>query len=77
MRRSKPDICAKGFELFVRQAREAQINSDYPKFDLGIFKKAMAAGYGEEAFGALSRRCARADGDSLLNLTQHLAPRMN
>src|SRR5262245_2827967 len=45
-------ICAKGFELFVRQAREARINSDFPKFGLGIFNRAMAAGYGEEAVGA-------------------------
>jgi 3-hydroxyisobutyrate dehydrogenase-like beta-hydroxyacid dehydrogenase len=46
-------ICAKGFELFVRQAQEARINSDFPKFGLGIFEKAMAAGYGEEAVGAV------------------------
>jgi 3-hydroxyisobutyrate dehydrogenase-like beta-hydroxyacid dehydrogenase len=46
-------ICAKAFELFVRQARESRINSDFPKFGLGIFKKAMAAGYGEEAVGAV------------------------
>jgi 3-hydroxyisobutyrate dehydrogenase-like beta-hydroxyacid dehydrogenase len=46
-------ICAKGFELFVRQAREARINSEFPMFGLGIFEKAMAAGYGEEAAGAV------------------------
>jgi 3-hydroxyisobutyrate dehydrogenase-like beta-hydroxyacid dehydrogenase len=46
-------ICAKAFELYMRQAREARINSDFPKFGLGIFKKAMAAGYGEEAVGAV------------------------
>jgi 3-hydroxyisobutyrate dehydrogenase-like beta-hydroxyacid dehydrogenase len=46
-------ICAKGFELFVRQAREAQINSEFPTFGLGLFRKAMAAGYGEEEAGAL------------------------
>jgi len=67
---SKPDICAKGFELFVRQAREAQIISDFPKFGLGIFKKAMAAGYGEEAGGRhhiylwLSRRFGGARANS-------------
>jgi 3-hydroxyisobutyrate dehydrogenase-like beta-hydroxyacid dehydrogenase len=46
-------ICAKAFELFVRQAREARINSDFPEFGMGIFKKAMAAGYGEEEVGAV------------------------
>jgi len=40
MRRSKPDI-------------NTRINSDFPKFGLGRFKKAMAAGYGEEAVGAV------------------------
>jgi 3-hydroxyisobutyrate dehydrogenase-like beta-hydroxyacid dehydrogenase len=46
-------ICAKGFELFVRQAQEARINSEFPRFGLGIFKKAMDAGHGEEAVGAV------------------------
>jgi hypothetical protein len=46
-------ICARAFELFVRQAREAQINGEFPSFGLGLFKRALAAGYGEEEAAAL------------------------
>jgi 3-hydroxyisobutyrate dehydrogenase-like beta-hydroxyacid dehydrogenase len=46
-------ICAKAMELFVREAREAQISSEFPTFGLGLFGKALAAGYGEEAVGAV------------------------
>lgn len=46
-------ICAKGFELFVRQAREAGIDDSFPTFGSGIFAQAMAAGYGEEAVSAV------------------------
>jgi 3-hydroxyisobutyrate dehydrogenase-like beta-hydroxyacid dehydrogenase len=46
-------ICAKAMELFVRQAHETQINAEFPMFGLGLFTKAMAAGYGEEAVGAV------------------------
>ncbi|MBD0383679.1 NAD(P)-dependent oxidoreductase [Paenibacillus sedimenti] len=45
--------CANTGELFVQQAREAQINSEFPVFAQGLFRKAMAAGYGDEEFGAL------------------------
>jgi 3-hydroxyisobutyrate dehydrogenase-like beta-hydroxyacid dehydrogenase len=41
------------FELLAKQAREAGINSEFPTFGLGLFKKAMAAGYGEEEVAAL------------------------
>ncbi len=44
---------AEAFELFVRQAREAQINSEFPTFGLGIFRRAVAAGYGEEEAAAV------------------------
>ena len=45
--------CTVAFELFVKQAREARINSEFPTFGLGLFKKAMAAGHGEEEVAAL------------------------
>ena len=41
------------FELFVKQAREARINSEFPTFGLGLFKKAMAAGHAEEEVAVL------------------------
>jgi 3-hydroxyisobutyrate dehydrogenase-like beta-hydroxyacid dehydrogenase len=50
---SSVKTCTVGFELFVKQAREAGINSEFPMFALGLSKKAMAAGYGEEEFAAL------------------------
>lgn len=40
-------------EAIVRQAREAGINSEFPTFVLGLFKKAMAAGYAEEEAAAV------------------------
>jgi len=45
--------CAGAFELFVRQAGEARINSEFPTFGLGLLKRAVAAGYGDEEFAAL------------------------
>jgi len=50
---SSVKMCTSGVELFVKQAREAGINSEFPTFALGIFKKAMAAGYAEEEAAAL------------------------
>lgn len=50
---SSVKTCTVGFELFVKQAREAGINSEFPTFALGLSRKAMAAGYGEEEFAAL------------------------
>jgi hypothetical protein len=50
---SSVKTCTVGFELFVKQAREARINSVFPTFGLGLFKKAMAAGHGEEEVAAL------------------------
>jgi 3-hydroxyisobutyrate dehydrogenase-like beta-hydroxyacid dehydrogenase len=48
-----PEIPGRFIELFVKQAREAGINSEFPTFGLGLFKKAMAAGYGEEEVAAV------------------------
>jgi 3-hydroxyisobutyrate dehydrogenase-like beta-hydroxyacid dehydrogenase len=50
---SSVKTCTVAFELFVKQAREAGINSEFPTFALGLFKRAMAAGYGEEEVAAL------------------------
>jgi 3-hydroxyisobutyrate dehydrogenase-like beta-hydroxyacid dehydrogenase len=50
---SSVKTCTVGFELFVKQAREAGINSEFPKFALGLSTKAMVAGYGGEEFAAL------------------------
>jgi 3-hydroxyisobutyrate dehydrogenase-like beta-hydroxyacid dehydrogenase len=49
---SSVKTCTVTVELFVKHAREARINSEFPTFALGLFKKAMAAGYGEEEFAA-------------------------
>jgi 3-hydroxyisobutyrate dehydrogenase-like beta-hydroxyacid dehydrogenase len=50
---SSVETCTVAFELFVKHAREARINSEFPTFGLGLFKKAMAAGHGEEEVAAL------------------------
>jgi 3-hydroxyisobutyrate dehydrogenase-like beta-hydroxyacid dehydrogenase len=50
---SSVKTCIVAFELFVKQAREAGINAEFPTFGLGLFKKAMAAGHGEEEVAAL------------------------
>jgi 3-hydroxyisobutyrate dehydrogenase-like beta-hydroxyacid dehydrogenase len=53
--------CAGGFELFSRQAREAQINSEFPAFGLGLLRRAVAAGYGGEEVAAVIK-VLRAEG---------------
>ncbi|MBA3319825.1 MAG: NAD(P)-dependent oxidoreductase [Pyrinomonadaceae bacterium] len=50
---SSVKTCTRGVELFMKHAGEAGINSEFPTFGLGLFKKAMAAGYGEEEVAAL------------------------
>jgi 3-hydroxyisobutyrate dehydrogenase-like beta-hydroxyacid dehydrogenase len=50
---SSVSICARFFESLARQAREAGINSEFPAFGLGLFKRAVAAGHGEEEAAAL------------------------
>ena len=50
---SSVETCTVAFELFVKQTREARINSEFPTFGLGLFKKAMVAGHGEEEVAAL------------------------
>jgi 3-hydroxyisobutyrate dehydrogenase-like beta-hydroxyacid dehydrogenase len=50
---SSVKTCTVAFELFVKHAREARINAEFPTFGLGLFKKAMAAGHGEEEVAAL------------------------
>ncbi len=61
---SSVKTCTVAFELFVKQAQETGINSEFPTFGLGLFRKAMAAGYGEEEVAAVIkvlRKNARAD----------------
>jgi 3-hydroxyisobutyrate dehydrogenase-like beta-hydroxyacid dehydrogenase len=50
---SSVKTCTVGFELFMKQAREATITSEFPTFGLEIFKKAMDAGYAEEEVAAV------------------------
>jgi 3-hydroxyisobutyrate dehydrogenase-like beta-hydroxyacid dehydrogenase len=50
---SSLEICWKGMELAVKQARESQINTDFPAFASAMFKKGVVAGYGEEKQAAL------------------------
>lgn len=46
-------ICAASGELFQRQAREAGIGAEFPAFADGLFRRAMAAGLGEEKLAAM------------------------
>jgi 3-hydroxyisobutyrate dehydrogenase-like beta-hydroxyacid dehydrogenase len=45
--------CAAAFEGMVEQAREAGINTHFPSFALGLFRTAMASGFGEEEAAAV------------------------
>jgi hypothetical protein len=40
-------------ERLLQTAREARINSEFPTFAAALFKRALAAGYGEEELAAL------------------------
>lgn len=46
-------MSAVAVELIVKQAREAEINSEIPAFTWELFRKALSAGYGDEEAGAL------------------------
>lgn len=46
-------ICAGSGTLFLRQAREASIGAEFPAFADGLFRRAMAAGLGEEKLAAM------------------------
>ena len=50
---SSLEICAKTFELLIRQAKEAGINAEIPTFELHLFNKGRAAGYGQDKLAAL------------------------
>ena len=52
---SSVGICAAFFETLAQQAREAEISTEFPAFGQGIFRRAMAAGLGEEEFAALTK----------------------
>jgi 3-hydroxyisobutyrate dehydrogenase-like beta-hydroxyacid dehydrogenase len=45
--------CVDAFEGITQQAEEAGINSEFPVFARGIFKRALAAGYGKEEAAAV------------------------
>jgi 3-hydroxyisobutyrate dehydrogenase-like beta-hydroxyacid dehydrogenase len=46
-------ISVEATERLAQTAREAGINSEFPRFVAGLLKRAMAAGYGEEEVAAL------------------------
>lgn len=46
-------ISVEATERLVKTAQAAQINSEFPTFASGLFKRAMAAGYGNEEAAAL------------------------
>ncbi|MGE7825467.1 NAD(P)-dependent oxidoreductase [Paenibacillus sp. NPDC093718] len=50
---SSLNTCLVTVKMFVEQAREAGINAEFPTFALGLFQKAVDAGYGNEELGAL------------------------
>lgn len=46
-------ISVEATERLVKTAQAAQINTEFPTFAAGLFKRAMAAGYGDEEAAAL------------------------
>lgn len=46
-------ISVEATERLVQTAQAAQINTEFPRFAAGLFKRAMAAGYGNEEAAAL------------------------
>lgn len=50
---SSVKTCALGSELFVKQAREAKINDEFPTFAAGLFGKAVNAGFGAQEAAAV------------------------
>ena len=46
-------ICAGSGTLFLRQAREAEISAEFPAFADSLFRRAMAAGLGEETLSSM------------------------
>jgi 3-hydroxyisobutyrate dehydrogenase-like beta-hydroxyacid dehydrogenase len=46
-------ISVEATERLVQTAQAAQINAEFPTFAAGLFKRAMAAGYGDEEAAAL------------------------
>jgi 3-hydroxyisobutyrate dehydrogenase-like beta-hydroxyacid dehydrogenase len=46
-------ISVEATERLLQTAREAQINTEFPTFAAGIFKRALSAGYGDEEVAAV------------------------
>ncbi|WP_426448303.1 NAD(P)-dependent oxidoreductase [Paenibacillus sp. S-38] len=47
--------CRGSAELWLKQAREAGINSEFPTFAMGLYTKAKAAGYENEELAAIMK----------------------
>ncbi len=45
--------CAGSGRLFVKQAREAQLDAAFPDFLMGMFDRALRAGLGNERLAAM------------------------
>jgi 3-hydroxyisobutyrate dehydrogenase-like beta-hydroxyacid dehydrogenase len=52
-------ISVEATERLLQTAREARINSEFPAFAADLFKRALAAGYGDEEFAALIKTLRR------------------
>jgi 3-hydroxyisobutyrate dehydrogenase-like beta-hydroxyacid dehydrogenase len=50
---SSVKTCSAAFDLFMKQAREAGINTEFPAFASSLARKALAAGYEDEEFAAV------------------------
>ncbi|WP_354520636.1 NAD(P)-binding domain-containing protein [Paenibacillus sp. OAE614] len=50
---SSVKTCMSTAELWVKQAREARINPDFPNFAKGLYEKAIQAGYENEELAAV------------------------
>lgn len=51
-RHSSLNLCAGAMDLFIEQAKDANISAEVPSFIKGIFKRAQDAGYGNEHVAA-------------------------
>jgi hypothetical protein len=45
--------CAGSGRLFVKQAREAKLDASFPDFLMGLFDRALGAGFANERLAAM------------------------
>ena len=45
--------CASSGRLFVKQAREAKLDTSFPDFLMGLFERALNAGFAHERLAAM------------------------